>query len=131
MKVYKARDIAVEKLGETRVREIERQARAELAKEHLEANLRAVREMAGKTQVELAREAGISQAELSRNESAGDHLVSTLRRYVEALGGELEILARFGDKSGDERWYERAAPKADDLFDAYLAWRAKQKEDER
>jgi DNA-binding XRE family transcriptional regulator len=99
MKVYKARDIAVEKLGEERVREIERQARAELAKEHLEANLRAVREMAGKTQVELAREAGISQAELSRNESAGDHLVSTLRRYVEALGGELEILARFGDKT--------------------------------
>ncbi len=99
MKVYKARDIAVEKLGEARVREIERQARAELAKEHLEANLRAVREMAGKTQVEVAREAGISQAELSRNESAGDHLVSTLRRYVEALGGELEILARFGDKT--------------------------------
>jgi len=99
MKVYKARDIAVEKLGEERVREIERQARAELAKEHLEANLRAVREMAGKTQVEVAREAGISQAELSRNESAGDHLVSTLRRYVEALGGELEILARFGDKT--------------------------------
>lgn len=99
MKVYKARDIAVEKLGEARVREIERQARKELAKEHLEANLRAVREMAGKTQVELAREAGISQAELSRNESAGDHLVSTLRRYVEALGGELEILARFGDKT--------------------------------
>ena len=92
MKVYKARDIAVEKLGEGRVREIERQARAELAKEHLEANLRAVREMAGKTQVEVAREAGISQAELSRNESApgkrpngscasvhwGDGAVSTL-----------------------------------------------------
>jgi predicted transcriptional regulator len=99
MKVYKARDIAVEKLGEKRVRQIEREAQAELAKEHLQANLRAVREMAGKTQVELAREAGVSQAELSRNESAGDHLVSTLRRYVEALGGELEILARFGDKT--------------------------------
>ena len=41
------------------------------------------------------------------------------------------ILILGGDKSGDERWYERAAPKADDLFDAYLAWRAKQKEDER
>jgi DNA-binding XRE family transcriptional regulator len=99
MKVYKARDIAVEKLGEEQVRQIEREARAELAREHLEANLRAVREMAGKTQVDLARAAGISQAELSRNESAGDHLVSTLRRYVEALGGELEVLARFGDKT--------------------------------
>jgi DNA-binding XRE family transcriptional regulator len=99
MKVYKARDIAVEKLGEERVRQIEREATAELAQEHLEANLRAVREMAGKTQVELARDVGVSQSELSRNESAGDHLVSTLRRYVEALGGELEVLARFGDKT--------------------------------
>jgi hypothetical protein len=36
MKVYKARDVAVERLGEERVREIEREARAELAKEHLE-----------------------------------------------------------------------------------------------
>jgi hypothetical protein len=35
------------------------------------------------------RDQGISQAELSRNEAAGDHLVSTSRRYVEALGGEL------------------------------------------
>lgn len=41
------------------------------------------------------------------------------------------ILILGGDKSGDERWYERVTPKADDLFDAYLAWRAKQKEDER
>ncbi len=99
MRVYKAREISVAKLGEERVRQIEHEAKAELAHEHLEANLRAVRDMAGKTQVELAREAGISQAELSRNESAGDHLVSTLRRYVEALGGELEILARFGDRT--------------------------------
>ena len=99
MKIYKARDVAVRKLGEERVRKIERAARAELAREHLEANLRAVREMVGRTQVDLARAAGISQAELSRNESAGDHLVSTLRRYVEALGGELEVLARFGDKA--------------------------------
>jgi len=99
MKVHKARDVAVEALGEERVRKIEREADEELGRDHLEANLRAVREMAGKTQVELARDAGISQAELSRNESAGDHLVSTLRRYIEALGGELEIIARFGDKT--------------------------------
>jgi hypothetical protein len=26
-------------------------------------------------------------------------LVSTLRRYVAALGGEIEVVARFGDKS--------------------------------
>jgi len=37
------------------------------------------------------------------------------------------ILILGGDKSGDERWYERMTPRADDLFDAYLAWRATQK----
>jgi hypothetical protein len=41
------------------------------------------------------------------------------------------IILLGGHKSRDGRWYERAAPKADDLFDGYLAWRAKQKQDER
>jgi transcriptional regulator with XRE-family HTH domain len=65
----------------------------------LALNLRALRESAGKTQEELAALADLSQAELSRFEKREDHLLSTLRRYVEALGGELEVIARFGDKS--------------------------------
>jgi hypothetical protein len=36
--------------------------------------------------------------ELSRLESRNDHLTSTLRRYVEALGGRLEITAVFGER---------------------------------
>ena len=31
-------------------------------------------------------------------EACGDHLTSTLRRYVEALGGKLEIAAVFGKR---------------------------------
>jgi transcriptional regulator with XRE-family HTH domain len=61
-------------------------------------NLRAMREALGKTQEELARLIDMSQAELSRAERREDHLVSTLRRYVEALGGELEVIATFPDK---------------------------------
>jgi DNA-binding XRE family transcriptional regulator len=78
--------------------QIEKQDR-KIEKELLELNLKAVRELAGKTQVEVAETSGISQAEISSAEQRKDHLVSTLRRYVEALGGELEVVARFGDKA--------------------------------
>jgi transcriptional regulator len=50
-----------------------------------------------KTQVEVARAAKMSQPEVSATEKRADHLVSTLRRYVKALGGEIEVNARFGD----------------------------------
>jgi hypothetical protein len=40
----------------------------------------------------------MTQSELSRLERRPDHLVSTLRRYVKALGGELEVTAVLGAK---------------------------------
>jgi hypothetical protein len=40
----------------------------------------------------------MDQSELSKAERRSDHRVSTLRLYVEALGGELEIFARFGSE---------------------------------
>ena len=70
----------------------------EIEEEVLAMNLRALRESAGKTQEDLASLASLSQAELSRFEKREDHLLSTLRRYVEALGGTLEICAVFGDR---------------------------------
>jgi Helix-turn-helix len=68
------------------------------ARATLEMNLAALRELAGKTQVEMAKLADMTQSELSRAERRDDHLLSTLRRYVEALGGRLEVLAVFDDK---------------------------------
>jgi DNA-binding XRE family transcriptional regulator len=53
-------------------------------------SLRALREGLGKTQTELAEALGMTQGEVSRLEARGDVLVSTLSRYAEALGGELE-----------------------------------------
>lgn len=75
-------------------------ARAERAAERelLEMNLRELRLAAGKTQEQLARAARMKQSELSRAERRQDHLLSTLRRYVEGLGGELEVVARVDDK---------------------------------
>jgi|GEM_PF-565560 len=54
-----------------------------------------IREAVGKTQVELAAELGLGQGSVSKIERAADMYLSTLRRYIEALGGELEVLARF------------------------------------
>jgi hypothetical protein len=55
--------------------------------------LRELRREMGKTQEQVAAEAGLSQSALSHFEGPGDHRVSALRRYVAALGGELEVVA--------------------------------------
>lgn len=49
----------------------------------------------GKTQLSVAQELKTSQANVSRIEHEEDIYLSTLRNYVEALGGRLEIRAVF------------------------------------
>lgn len=56
-------------------------------------NIRRLREALGETQVEAAAKADMTQPELSRLERASDVRLSTLRRYVEAMGGEIEVIA--------------------------------------
>jgi hypothetical protein len=58
--------------------------------------LQALRESVGRTQGELARLVSMTQPQLSRVEARQDHLTSTLRRYIQALGGDMEIVARVG-----------------------------------
>ncbi len=62
--------------------------------------LREVREEQGLTQVELAERMHVKQPSVSALESgeidrAG---LATIKAYVEALGGEVEIIADFGDR---------------------------------
>jgi transcriptional regulator with XRE-family HTH domain len=59
-------------------------------------SLRELRKIAGVSQVELAEATGQMQSELSRFERREDPKLSSLRRYVEALGGKLEITALIG-----------------------------------
>ena len=49
------------------------------------------------SQETLAESLGIDQSGVSKLERRADLYVSTLRRYVEAMGGSLEIVARFPD----------------------------------
>jgi predicted transcriptional regulator len=73
---------------------VEERARAEIA----QLTLKELRQDLALTQVELAKAADMTQSELSRLEARADHRISTLRRYVEALGGELEISAIIGKR---------------------------------
>lgn len=50
------------------------------------------------SQVELAERLEITQSAVSKLEHADDVRLSTLRDYVEALGGHLELRARFPDR---------------------------------
>ena len=58
--------------------------------------LRHAREM---SQEELARELHVGQPAVAKLERRADMYVSNLRRYIEALGGTLEITARFPETS--------------------------------
>lgn len=57
----------------------------------IKLSLKALRKSLGWTQVELADELGISQAALSKIENQRDLHLSTLKRYLEALGGTLQL----------------------------------------
>ena len=59
------------------------------------ATLREIRERQKIAQVELAAELGIGQKCVSRLERRNDALVSTLRKAVEAMGGDLHVIAEF------------------------------------
>ena len=73
-----------------------RQVNRQEAKEELErvgfGKLRQARQL---TQVELAERLDVPQAAISRMERRTDLLLSTLRHYVEGMGGELELRAVF------------------------------------
>ncbi len=58
-----------------------------------------VRKARSLTQEQLAEKLAIKQASVSKMESQTDMYISTMRKYIEAMGGELEIIANFPDGS--------------------------------
>lgn len=64
-----------------------------------ELPLQELRRARALSQVTLAELLNTTQPEVSKIEHRADLYVSTLRRYVEAMGGELDIVARFPDGS--------------------------------
>jgi transcriptional regulator with XRE-family HTH domain len=90
----KFRDL-VEAMPSARKQRIRRKT-AELLAELPLRELRRARQL---SQDELGQALGVNQATISKMERRADMYISTLRRFVEAMGGELEIMARFREGS--------------------------------
>jgi len=63
-----------------------------------ELNLREVRRLRKLTQAHLSRKLKIGQEGVSRIEKCTDLYLSTLRSYVEAVGGKLSLMVEFPDR---------------------------------
>ena len=77
----------------------ESQARAE-AKAHAmlaEMPLNELRQARGLSQKMLAEVLHIQQPSVAKLEKSTDMYISTLRSHIEAMGGQLEVVARFPD----------------------------------
>ncbi len=62
-------------------------------------SLKSLREAVGYTQLQMAERLGIGQAAISKIEARGDVQISSLKKYVEALGASLRIEATFNADS--------------------------------
>lgn len=93
-------DDVIAKLPKERRKRIAKKA-DEMVKEMVaHANsLRVVRKALSKTQAEIGEDLGLSQNAVSQLEGRSDLLLSTLRRYVRALGADLDIVVRLKDGS--------------------------------
>ncbi|HXA49105.1 MAG TPA: helix-turn-helix domain-containing protein [Candidatus Acidoferrum sp.] len=85
----------IKKLGPGQRRKVEARA-AELVAE--EMTLRELRRARKLTQVRMAKALGITQDSVSRLEKRSDLLLSTLRKTVKAMGGNLSLIAEFPDR---------------------------------
>ena len=81
-------NISIERKGKIAERITEALAQMPLAE------LRQARKL---TQEQIARSMKIKQASVSKMEGQADMYISTLRKYITAMGGELEIVAKFPD----------------------------------
>ena len=89
-------DDMIRSLPAARRRKIERRTEELIAEE---MTLQQLRQAQKRTQVELAKVLGIAQKQISKIEERTDMHISTLRRQVEAMGGTLELVARFPDRA--------------------------------
>jgi len=60
--------------------------------------LKSLRVAIGKTQIDVAHETGMAQADVSNLEARQDVKLSTLKRYAESLGGKVDVVVVVGDR---------------------------------
>ncbi|WP_338586454.1 XRE family transcriptional regulator [Pseudomonas sp. MAG733B] len=78
-------------------RSLESQARVDVLLKKLRAEmpLHELRQAQALSQENLAKTLHVNQAAISKMERRTDMYISTLRSYIRAMGGELEIIATF------------------------------------
>jgi transcriptional regulator with XRE-family HTH domain len=86
----------MKELSPAQRRKVEARA-AELITE--EMTLRELRQARKLTQVKMAKKLGVTQDSVSRLEKRSDLLLSTLRKTVAAMGGNLSLVAEFPDRA--------------------------------
>ena len=64
-----------------------------------EMSLQDLRKAIGKTQDAVAKRLKVGQDAISKLETRSDMYISTLRGFVKAIGGDLELVARFPDRA--------------------------------
>lgn len=84
----------MKKLPTARRKKVEARAAELIAQE---MTLRELRQAHRRTQERIAEALNIGQEGVSRLEKRTDLLISTLRSYIEAMGGSLSIIAKFPD----------------------------------
>jgi DNA-binding XRE family transcriptional regulator len=86
----------IKKLGPAQRKRVEARAAELIAEEMTLRELRRAREL---TQVRMAKALGITQDGVSRLEKRSDLLLSTLRKTLQAMGGNLSLVAEFPDRA--------------------------------
>jgi len=89
-------DDIIRKLSPTQRKRVEARAAQLIAEEMTLRELRHARKL---TQVRMAKALGITQDSISRLEKRSDLLLSTLRKTVQAMGGNLSLVAEFPDRA--------------------------------
>src|SRR5258707_10818645 len=84
----------IKRLGPAQRKKVEARATELVAEEMTLRELRRARKL---TQVRMAKALGITQDSVSRLEKRSDLLLSTLRKTIEAMGGNLSLVAEFPD----------------------------------
>jgi DNA-binding XRE family transcriptional regulator len=91
----KTLDQKMKSISRSRRKKVEARTAGLIAEEMTLQELRQARRL---TQVRMAKVLGISQDGVSRLEKRSDLLLSTLRKSVEAMGGNLSLVAEFPDR---------------------------------
>jgi len=88
-------DDIIKKLSPTQRKKVETRAAQLIAEE---MTLREIRKARRLTQQKIAKSLRIGQEGVSKIEKRSDLLISTLRSYVEAMGGRLSLIAEFPNR---------------------------------